>query len=157
MIYQPNSGNNPKNYRFDVSDIYKNNIAIPRTFKSMSIDDARRDLRRYKGQMERSEYVGLMNIVHAERCKKLMLKIVKLNDEQLRQWLSEQLSKSKFLTTEIWEYITERLMPVDEAFLLQELTIVPSDETDVWVRSRKNEGYFFSDKVYHAALSKRTT
>ena len=79
-----------------------------------------------------------------------------MGDEVLRDWLSTQLSNEKYLTTEIWQYIIDRLTPVDAPLLLKELETIPSDETDEWVRRKKSKGYFFSDLVYQTAFEKRT-
>ena len=148
-----------KNHLYLSPDLYRSNLTEPRDFSYMSVDAAREELRegRKKGNwLNRDEYIGLMNVIHSERCKKLLPKINKMGDEVLRDWLSTQLSNEKYLTTEIWQYIIDRLTPVDAPLLLKELETIPSDETDEWVRRKKSKGYFFSDLVYQTAFEKRT-
>jgi hypothetical protein len=139
----------------EAQEFFRDQENNPFDYSHLSERQAKRLLHKLKketGNIDQSTYSGLMDVMHKDQQQLLNSELSALNDEDLKKWHLRQKKSGHWISTPVLKYISIRLKPVHEKYLLDKIENIAKNQVMGWVDARKKDGYFFSDQVYKKGL-----
>lgn len=103
-------------------------------------------------QWDNEKYHDLQNRAFSKRDAERIRDVEILNGEDLRIYFDRIFNDpNDYITAIIMERIHEKLSKHDEPLLLQAIGQIPPKHIKSWIFSKKQEGFFFTEKVYEVA------
>lgn len=127
-------------------------------FEDFQPEDARdyiKEAREEDEYIDGEDYRSLMDIINSEKDSHYLKVIDDKTPQQVLNWFHSNLENERHMSSYIWSVVGATVAPIQEAELLEKLDAVTPGRADGWVRARKKEGYFFTQKVYDKALAIR--
>ena len=123
-------------------------------YSHMSPDEAKWELKYRKkddGYIPWEEYGGLLDAIAAEKDDKYLSIIQSKTPKEVEKWFRENIRSDIRMSQFIWKKVGEILKPIHESFLLEGMEHCSVRSIESYVKNRKQEGYFFTQKVYDLA------
>ncbi len=123
-------------------------------FSYLTPGQARHELRKRKeeeGYIDNDVYYGLMDVIASEKDEKYLKIVEEKSHQEVERWFRKNIENSIKMSTNVWMAVGEKLAPVHEDYLISEMYNRTSNTIESFVRNRKPEGYFFSEKAYKVA------
>lgn len=112
-----------------------------------------KDRKKYGEYIPWEEYCGLLNAIAAEKDDKYLDIINNKNPEEVEKWFASNLKREIRMSPFIWKKIGNILAPIHEIYLLEKMEHCSARSIESFVKNRKQEGYFFTQKAYDLANS----
>lgn len=136
-------------------DIYlKDNWGEFEDYSYLTPSQARHELRKRKedeGYVPWEEYIGYIEVIASEKDDKYLDIIQSKTPEELEQWFHKNIRNDVKMSQLIWKEVSKILAPIHEAYLLDKMEHCSERSIESFVKNRKSEGYFFSQKAYDIA------
>jgi hypothetical protein len=144
---QPEEPNEPPRKFYDREQYFTD-------YSYLSPSEARKEFNELKeaGEyLDFDDYGGYMNAIHANSDDAKIEKIERMSPEQCLKWFQTKTDQGDWITSAVFEAISEKLKPYHEEYLLKEMDNITPGRIEGWVNARKKEGYFFSYNAYMKA------
>lgn len=125
-------------------------------YSYMSPDEAKWELKYRKkddGYIPWEEYGGLLDAIAAEKDDKYLELIQSKTPEEVEKWFHKNIKNDVRMSQTIWKEIGKILAPIHESTLLSGMEHCSVLSIESYVKNRKQEGYFFTQKAYDLANS----
>ena len=123
-------------------------------FSYFSPSEARRELkiRQEDGEwIPEEDYYGLINAIASGKDEQYMAKISLMTPEETEKWFESNRNRGTHMSTEVWKAVAAKVAPIHEDYLIEKMRTKTSNTIEPFVRNRKQEGYFFSNRAYRLA------
>lgn len=140
-------------------EIFRDGVSSITDYSHLTPEQAERKLERMKeeeGWVADEDYIGLKRIIEGNYpIMEIPENIVAGSDADLEVWFRNAYDTSSYgISKKVFKYVADRLKPYHEAMLLKEMDSIEPVALETWMAEQKEQGKFFSNKVY-AKLRKK--
>lgn len=143
--------------RRQAEDLFSDDVAWSTDYSDLTPEQAQRKLNQMKaeqGWVSDEDYRGLRKVINGYTSITVIPPaVIALGPKEVESWFNEAYPKG--VSSAVFEKVASILKPYHEEELLKLITHLSDDDLLIdWMREKKKQGKFFSDKAYEALRKK---
>lgn len=142
-------------------EIFADQVSSIKDYSHLTPEAAERKLNRMKyenGWVDDEDFKGLMRIINGQypvTLDDMPFDIADATPSEVSAWFNKAMSEATYgVSSKVIKTVAAVLKPYHEEELLREMQDITPVELETWMAEKKENGFFFSNKVYSALRKK---